>query len=198
MRICPLNNTNKQISYKGSLEKNTASFLKDMGGRWLDKASEMKTIPLINTCLFSSERINNVYLNLSTMMERFGHGCKLTFAKSEKTSKYRFYIENDYSNYKIVCKDIEFSPNINKLTDIDKLENLENTVVKLNPYQENSNFIIQRKAEAKSAVFDKEFEPDSDCIFIEDMLVRKEQKEATMDDLEEFLKSAKEEGLIDG
>ena len=199
MRIYPVNNTNKQPVFSGSLDRNTASLLKDMSGRWLDKASDMKTVPLINTCLSASEQINNVYLNLSKIMERFGHACKLTFEKSAKTAKYRFYIENEYSNYKLICKDIEFSSGKNKLDDITKLENLEKAVAKINPYKENSNFIIQRKSEAKGMIFDKEFEPDADYVFIEDQLAGKEQKpQATMENVEEFLRAAREEGLIDG
>ena len=199
MRIYPVNSTNQQTSFCGSLDRNTANLLKDMSGRWVDKASDMKTLPMVNTCLSASEQINNVYLNLSTMMERFGHACKLSFAKSQKSSKYRFFIENEYSNYKLMCKDIEFSSGKNKLDDITKLESLENAVAKINPYKENSNFILQRKSEAKGTIFDKEFEPDADYVYIEDMLVGKEPKpQATMEDVEEFLKAAKEEGLIDG
>lgn len=199
MRIYPINNTNKQLSHRGSLDRQTASLLKDMSGCWVDKASKMKTLPLISTCLSASEHINNIYLNLSTIMERFGHACKLSFAKSEKTSKYRFFIENKYSNYKLICKDVEFSAGKNKLDDITKLDNLENATAKLDPYKENSNFIIQRKSEANEMIFDKEFEPDADYVFIEDKLVGKEQKpQATIEDVEEFLKAAKEEGLIDG
>ena len=198
MKVYPVSNVN-QISTKGSLDKKTSDLFRNMSGAWLDKAGEMKTMPLINTCLFASERTNNILSNLSTMMERFGHACKLTFAKSAKASKYRFYIENKYSNYKLILKDTELSQGINKLDDISKLENLENSLIEVNPYKENSNFILQRKSEAKGAQFDKEFEPDADYIFIEDKLVGKEpMKQATMDDIEEFIEAAKKEGLTDG
>lgn len=198
MKVYPVSSAN-HITTKGSLDRKTADMLRDMSGVWLSKASEMKTPPLINTCLFASERINNVFINLSTMMERFGHACKLTFAKSEKSSKYRFYIENEYSNYKSIFKDIEFSQGKNKLDDITRLENLENALAKIDPYQENSKFLIQRKSNAKDISFDKNFEPDTDYLFIEDKLVGKEEKpQATMEDIKEFLEAAKEEGLIDG
>ena len=199
MRVYPVNNTTKQLSYKGKVDGNFADMMKNMSGAWLDKASDMKTLPLINTCVFASERINNVFINLSTIMERFGHACKLTFAKSEKSPKYRFFIENEYSNYKLMCKDTEFSPDLNKLDDISKLENLENTIAKINPYKENSNFLLQKKSNAKGVIHDKEFEPDADYVFIEDKLVGKESRpQATTEDIIEFLNAAKKEGLIDG
>ena len=46
-------------------------------------------------------------------------------------------------------------------------------------------------------IFDKEFEPYADYVFLEDKLVGKEPlPEATMKDLEEFLNAAKEDGVI--
>jgi len=199
MKVYPVNNTNQNPTYKGSLDKRFTDVLRGMSAGWMNKATDMKTVPMINTCLFASERINNIFINLSTIMERFGHACKLTFEKSKKNSKYRFYIENEYSNYKLILKDLEFSQGKRKLEDISKLENLENSLSKVNPYKENSNFALQRKSEVKQAIFDKEFEPDNDYIFIEDKLVGKESKrEATMEDIQEYLKAAKEEGLIDG
>ena len=200
MRVLSISNSNNNITYRGRVSKNTAELTQKMSDGWIRTATGGKyaTLPFINTCMFASERINNVFLNLSTMMERFCHGCELTFVKSEKSGKYRFFIENKYSNYKTVCKDIDFSPKLNKLSDIDELENLENKVAKLNPYQENSNFIIQRKADAKFVIHDNEFEPDADYAFVEDKLIRKDIREATMEDIQEFLEAAKEEGLIDG
>lgn len=200
MRVQPITDSTNDISYKGSLSKKTAEFTKSMSDRWIKAATDgkYKTLPIINTCIYASSRINNVFLNLSTMMERFCHGCELTFAKSEKSGSYRFFIEHKHSNYKSVCGDFEFSPNVNKLTDVSILENVENKLAKLNPYKENSNFIIQRKADSTNMLFDKEFEPDADYLFWEDKLIRREASEATMEDINEFLDAAKEEGLIDG
>ena len=195
MRISPVGQNN--VSHKGSLDIKTTELLKDMSGKWLESAANRKTLPIINTCLFASEQINNIHINLCTMMERFGHGCKLMFAESEKSGKIRFYIENKFSNYKLIFKDIIFSKEKNKLDDITKLENLENSLAKVDPYKENSNFILQRKSSAKDIRFDSEFEPDKDYIFIENNLVGKDHRiQATMKDIEEFLSAAKEEGLI--
>ena len=196
MRIYPVCSVNNCVSTKGRLDRNTEALFKSTSDAWLNKSTKMKTLPLINTCLFASERVNNVFINLSTIMERFGHACRLTFAKSEKTSKYRFYIENEYSNYKLMCNDEIFSDKINKLEDVTKLEKIESSLAKVNPYKENSNFILQRKANAKDVLYDKEFEPDSDYVFLEDKLVGKEPlPQATMDDIQAFLDAAKEEGL---
>ena len=198
MRIYPVNSAN-QVSSKGSLDKKTTDMIRGMSGGWLDKAGNMKTLPMTNTCLFASERINNVFINLSLMMERFGHACKLTFIKSEKSPTCRFFIENEHSNYKLIVKDVEFSHSKNTFDDITRLENLENSLAKVNPYKENSNFLLQRKSASKDIIFDKDFEPDADYIFLEDKLVGKEQKpQATMEDIREYLEAAKEEGLIDG
>ena len=198
MKVHPVNNAN-YVSSKGSLDRKTADMLSSMNTGWLKKADDMKTLPLINTCLYAAERVNNVFINLSSMMERFGRACKLTFAKSEKSPKYRFYIENEYSNYKLIFKDIEFTKGKNKLDDISQLENLENCLVKIDPYKENSNFILQRKSKAAGVMFDKEFEPEADYVFIEDKLVGKDPlPEATMADIQEYLEAAKEEGLYNG
>ena len=199
MHISPVNNY-FEPSYKGSVSTDVAKLTKTMSDGWIRTANsgKYKTSPMINTCLYASEKINNVFINLSTMMERFCRGCELTFKKSDKSGKYRFFVQHNYSNYKTICSDIEFSPELNKLTDIDKLENLERMVAKLNPYQENSNFIIQRKADSKFSVHDGEFEPDADYIFVEDKLIRNCDREATMEDIEEFLSAAKEEGLLNG
>ena len=79
-----------------------------------------------------------------------------------------------------------------------EFEKLEQKVAKINPYEENSHFILQRKPESKDNLFDKEFVPDEDYIFLEDKLIRKDVKQATDDDIKEFIEAAKKEGLIDG
>lgn len=200
MRVLPIRNSADKIQYKGKISQSVAELTGSMSDGWLHEANSGKytTTPLINTCLFASERINNTYMNLYTIMERFAHACELTFEKSKQTGIYRFFIENKHSNYKIMCDDIEFSPNVNKLSDIDKLEHLEQKVAKINPYEENSHFILQRKPESKGPLFDKEFVPDEDYIFLEDKLIHIEKKQATMDDINEFLEAARKEGLIDG
>ena len=200
MRILPITDTYAQTSYNGRVGKNTAELTKRLSDAWLDASAngKYKTLPLINTCLCAVERINNVFLNLSTIMERFCNGCELNYAKSGKNGKYRFFIEHKNSNYKAICGDAEFSAELNKYTDVKELENLEDKVSKLNPYKENSYFIIQRKPDSKTPICDSEFIPDKDYLFLEDKLIKKDYKEATMDDIEEFLKAAKEEGLIDG
>ena len=195
MRISPVGQNN--ISHKGCLDKKTTELFKDMSGKWLESAAKRKTLPIINTCLFASEQINNIHINLCTMMERFGHGCKLMFAESEKSGNIRFYIENKFSNYKLIFNDINLSKEKNKFDDITKLENLENSLAKVDPYKENSNFVLQRKSSAKDFRFDSEFEPDNDYVFIEDKLVGKEpRKQVTMENIEEYLNAAKEEGLV--
>ena len=200
MRILPITELNNRISYKGRVSKSTEELTESMGEKWIRTAKndKYKTLPFINACFYASERINDIFLNLSTMMERFGHACELTFEKSAKSGKYRFFIENKYSNYKTICADLEFSQGLNKYTDINELETLESKVAKINPYKENSDFIIQRKSEAKDVIYDKEFEPDADYTFIEDKLIRKEINDTTFEDIEEFLEAAKEEGLING
>lgn len=199
MRILPITNYS-DMSSRGKVSEKTVELTKKMSDGWLQASvnGKYKTLPFINTCLSTSERINNVFLNLSTIMERFCHGCELTFEKSSKNGKYRFFIEHKYSDYKTVCADVDFSPELNKYTDVDKLESFENKVAKLNPYKENSNFIIQRKPEAKTAIHDSEFIPDDDYIFLEDKLIKRNYDDATMEDIEEFLDAAKKEGLING
>ena len=199
MQVLPVANYRNNLSVKGRVGSKVSDLTKNMSEGWLNTATngKYKTLPIINVCCYASQRINNAYLNLMTVMERFGQACELTFAKSEKTGIHRFFIENKYSNYKLMCGDIEFSPKINKLTDIDKLESLEKKMEKLNPYQENSNFLIQRKTDAQGMLFDKEFAPSEDYVFLEDRLIGKEPlPEATMNDLEEFLEAAKEDGVI--
>lgn len=201
MKILPITNTtNNNISNKGCVSPKLAELTKNMSDGWLRTAQSGKytKLPIINACLYSSERINDIFINLSTMMERFAHGCELTFEKSLKTGKHRFFIEHKYSNYKTLCGDIEFSKDINKITDVYELESLEGKVAKIDPYKENTNFIIQRKTDAKSVDLDREFEPDADYTFIEDKLIRKEVNDASMEDIHEYLEAAKEEGLIDG
>ena len=201
MRVMPITNSKDNVAAKGTLSVKTAELTKKMSEGWLNTATsgKYKTLPIINTCCYASQRVNNIYLNLSTIMERFCRSCELTFSKSEKTGTHRFFIENKYSNYKLICGDVEFSPKKNKLADIDKLEELEKKMEKINPFSENSNFIIQRKADAKSVLYDKDFEPDKDYVFLEDKLVGKEPlSEATVKDIEEFFDAAKKEGLIDG
>ena len=199
MKILPVTNiSNNNISNKGRVSPKLAGLTKNMSDGWLRTAQKYTKLPIVNTCLYSSERVNDIFINLSTMMERFAHGCELTFEKSLKTGKYRFFIEHKYSNYKSLCGDIEFSKDINKLTDVYEFEALEGKVAKIDPYKENTNFIIQRKSDAKSVDFDREFEPDADYAFIEDKLIRKEINDASMEDINEYLEAAKEEGLIDG
>lgn len=198
MKILPITNS-PNTSYKGRVSKNVAELTKSMSDRWTKAATSGRytTLPIINTCIFAAERINNVFLNLSTIMERFGHGCELDFKKAVNSNKYRFFIENKYSSYKTMCDDVEFSPEINKLTDIDVLEKVENYLAKLNPYRENSHFIIQRKKEATEALLNKEFIPDEDYIFLEDKLVGKEPlKQATIEDIDAFIAAAKKEGVL--
>ena len=199
MRIQPIAN-NYDVSQKGQVSKNTAEFVKRISDSWLDASAngKYKTLPIINTCLSASERVNNVFLNLSTIMERFCSGCELSFVKSEKSGKYRFFIEHKSSNYKAVCGDAEFSPKMNKLSDVNELERIENKVAKLNPYEENTHFIVQRKPDSKTAMQNSEFIPDADYIFLEDKLIKRDYEPATMDDIEEFVNAAKEEGLING
>ena len=86
-----------------------------------------------------------------------------------------------------MCGDIEFSPKKNKLGDIDKLEKLEKDMEKLDPYKENSHFIIQRKTDAKSILYDSDFVPSYNYVFLEDKLVGKDSKsKASMEDIKEF------------
>ena len=200
MRVLSVTNTNNKISFRGRVSRNVLELTKNMSESWLDTAAnrKYKALPIINTFLDASERVNNVLLNLSTIMERFCQGCELNFAKSAKNGKYRFFIEHKDSSYKTICGDVEFSPKLNKYTDVNELENLEVKVSKLNPYKENSHFIIQRKPDSKSPMLDSEFIPDEDYMFLEDKLIKKEYNEAAMEDVEEFLEAAKEEGLIDG
>ena len=201
MHILPITDSTYNISARGTLSIKTAELTKQMSEGWFNAANsgKYKTSPIINTCYYAAEKVNNIFLNLSTIMERFGHACELSFAKSEKTGVHRFFIENKYSNYKLMCGDIEFSPKKNKLEDIDKLEDLEKKMEKINPFSENSNFIIQRKADAKSILHDKDFEPDKDYVFLKDRLVGKEPlPQATTKDIEEYINAAKEEGIIDG
>ena len=200
MRVIPITNSANNVQYRGKVSQKVAELTGTMSEGWIRTANSGKysTLPIINTCLFASERINNIFINLSTIMERYGHACELSFEKSKESGLFRFFIENKHSNYKIMCDDIEFSPNVNKLSDIDKLEHLEQKVAKINPYEENSHFILQRKPESKGPLFDKEFVPDEDYIFLEDKLIQKEKKQATMDDINEFLEAARKEGLTDG
>ena len=200
MRVLPITNYSNNVQHRGKLSQSVAELTGSMSDGWIHEANSGKytTTPLINTCLFASERINDIYMNLYTIMERFGHACELTYEKSKTTGIYRFFIQNKHSNYKVICDDVEFSANINKLSDIDKLEKLEQKVAKINPYEENSHFILQRKPESKDNLFDKEFVPDEDYIFLEDKLIRKDVKQATDDDIKEFIEAAKKEGLIDG
>lgn len=200
MRVSSVTNTTGKISYRGRVSKNVLELTKNMSKGWMDTAAngKYKTVPIINTCLGASERINNVLVNLSTIMDRFCQGCELNYAKSAKNDNYRFFIEHKNSNYKVICGDVELSPELNKYTDVNELENLEVKVSKLNPYKENSHFIIQRKPDSKSPMLDSEFIPDRDYLFLEDKLIKKEYNEATMEDISEFLSAAKEEGLLNG
>lgn len=198
MKILPVTTVNN-ISNRGRLSNKTSELTKIMSNGWLEtvNSGKYKTLPMINSCIFASERINNIHMNLLTIMERFGQACELTFAKSEKSGIYRFFINNKYSNYKLMCGDIKFSDKMNKLSDIDKLEEFEKNMEKIDPYKENSNFIIQRKSSAKSPLYDNYFEPSFDYIFLEDKLVGKEPlPEATLKDIKEFIEAAKEDGVI--
>lgn len=200
MQVLPITtNLPNNISSKGYVGSKVENLTKGMSERCLNsaKSGRYKELPIINTFLFASERINNVFLNLSTIMERFCNACELTFEKSEKSGKHRFFIENKYSNYKVMCGDIEFSPEMNKLRDIDELENLESRLLKINPYKENSNFIIQRFSETKNESYDDFFAPDRDYIFIEEKLAGKEPLPvATMEDIEKFIEAAKKDGIV--
>jgi len=197
MKILPVQNSSVNIntvSSKGRVGLDTSLLCKKVGDKWLDTAAsgKYKTMEIISACLSFAERVNNVFLNLSSIMERFGHDCELSFRQSEKTGKYRFFIENKYSNYKVMCGDAELSNKINKLHDIEELESIEENIVKLNPYKENSHFIIQKRSEAQYS----NFVPDNDYIFVEDKLVGKDKKEATMEDAKRFEEAAKEEGIL--
>ena len=198
MRVSSVTSANNKISYRGHVSKNVMELTKNISEGWLNTAASGKyrAVPIINTCLSASERVNNVLLNLSTIMERFCQGCELNFAKSAKNDKYRFFIEHKNSSYKTLCGDVEFSPKLNKYSDVNELENLVVKASKLNPYKENSHFIIQRKPDSKSPIHDFEFIPDADYLCLEDKLIQEEHNEATMKDLEEFLNAAKEDGVI--
>ena len=200
MRVLSVTNTNNKVTYRGRVSRNVMELTKNISEGWLNTAASGKyrTVPIINACLGASERVNNVLLNLSTIMERFCQGCELNYAKSAKNDKYRFFIEHKNSSYKTLCGDVEFSPKLNKYNDVNELENLVVKVSKLNPYKENSHFIIQRKPDSKSPIHDCEFIPDEDYLFLEDKLIKEEYNEATMEDIQEFLNAAKKEGLIDG
>lgn len=200
MRVLPITNSAYNVQYRGKVSQNVAELTGAMSEGWIRTANSGKysTAPIINTCLFASERINNIFINLSTIMERFGHACELTFEKSKNTGIYRFFIQNKHSNYKVICDNIEFTPDVNKLSDVDKLEQLEQKVAKINPYEENSHFILQRKPESKNILFDSEFVPDEDYIFLEDKLIRTDIKQANWEDIDTFLEAARKEGLIDG
>ena len=197
MKILPVQNPSvnvKTVSSKGRVGFDTTLLYKKVGDKWLDTAASgrYKTMEIISTCLSFAERVNNVYLNLSSIMERFGHDCELSYRQSKKTGMYRFFIENKYSNYKVMCGDAELSNKINKVHDIEELESIEESMVKLDPYKENSHFILQRKPEAQQS----NFVPDNDYTFLEDKLVGKDKKEATLEDVNRFLEAAKEDGII--
>ena len=197
MKILPVQNSSVNIntvSSKGRVGLDTSLLCKKVGDKWLDTAAsgKYKTMDIISACLSFAERVNNVSLNLSTIMERFGHDCELSYRQSKKTGKYRFFIENKYSNYKVMCGDADLSNKINKINDIEELETIEKNLIKLDPYKENSHFILQRKPEAQHS----NFVPDNDYVFIEDKLVGKDKKEATLEDVRRFVEAAKEEGII--
>ena len=197
MKIMSVQNPSVNITtvpLKGRVGLDTSLLCKKVGDKWLDTAAsgKYKNMDIISACLSFAERANNVFLNLSSIMERFGHDCELSFRQSEKTGKYRFFIENKYSNYKVMCGDAELSNKINKLHDIEELESIEENIVKLNPYKENSHFIIQKRSEAQYS----NFVPDNDYIFIEDKLVGKDKKEAAMEDVKRYVEAAKKEGII--
>ena len=197
MKILPVQNPSvnvNTVSLKGRVGLDTALLCKKVGDKWLDTAASgtYKTMDIISACLSFAERVNNVSLNLSSIMERFGHDCELSFRQSKKTGKYRFFIENKYSNYKVMCGDAELSNKINKVHDIEELESIEENMVKLDPYKENSHFILQKRPEAQYS----NFVPDNDYIFIEDKLVGKDKKEAAMEDVKRYVEAAKKEGII--
>lgn len=88
------------------------------------------------------QRLQTVKHNLAKMMLEFAFMCELTFEKVEE--KYRFFMKNRYSNYKLECGKIEFSKELNQAEDVDKFEGLVERLSKFIPSKVNENFYSHR------------------------------------------------------
>ena len=165
MKINPISSTCNTISYKGKVSRETTGFIQDIANNCFNNRSEQVSM------YDSMSRVANVVDNLNTLMSRFAHSCRLSHIKSSKSDKYRFYLEHKTSNYKKPIKDIVFSNDKNSVEDIKKLEGLEDALYEVNPYIENSNFIIQRTE--SGLISDPDFIPDKNIIFIEDELIKR-------------------------
>ena len=198
MQISPITNPTNNVTSRGCVSKKLKTFNNDIGIRWLNTADsgKYKSPELYKACVSAAKRIYNVSSNMQTIMERFCHACVLTFEKSKKSGIYRFFIEHPLSNYKVICGDVNLSRGINKLEDIEKLEELEEKIANISPYKENSNFIIQRKPNTKGKLNDMDFVPDRDFVFLEDELEGKNPEQATLEDIKIIVEAAKEEGLL--
>ncbi len=186
MKILPVD-SNNNISSKGRISRKLGYMLTDMSNAWMMSVVEKKVKePLVAEAYRNaSSRVNCVLKNLNTIMQRFVHSGELTYEESEKTGKYRFFINSKYSDYKSLCGDMELSPKLDTLEDISKLEKFEESLLKIDPYKENSHFIIQRRAHGN--MYDSEFIPDADYMFVEDKLVGKTKTQPTSEDVKHIL-----------
>ena len=68
MKVCPVSNTtNSNMSFKGSVSKDTANLLLDVGDKWV-KIIDEKGITnqiIVNTIFDNAHRIMNVLTNLN-------------------------------------------------------------------------------------------------------------------------------------
>ena len=142
MKLSPINNCNS-VSTKGYVNnkipalanKIIYNFGMDEKGVLLNGTLSLENCEKIL-------RLQTVKENLFIMMQKFAFMCELTFEKVEE--KYRFSMENPYSDYKVKCGDIEFSKELNQTEDVDKFEGLVERLSRLIPSKVNNNFYLHR------------------------------------------------------
>ena len=162
MKILPI--TNNDGTFKGHLNQQTGNLILEASSHFSNNI--VKTSKGIENFSLAM-RMSFIYSNLCTIMERFAHSAKLSFIKLKNSNTHRFFIEHQGSHYKYVVSDVSLSEMHNQANDVDKLETLVNDLAKVNPFEVNNKFLLQRKP---GTIF-YDFEPDKSYVDIEDRLV---------------------------
>ena len=153
----------KSPVYKGKLSDKTERLFENF-----INASEKCQLKSNNSkASYNDGTFKQIYNNLKIIMERFGNSCKLDFEQLGQTQTHRFFIGSDYSYYKLVVGDADL-PGMGIPKDEEQLGNIVHKLAKINPYEVNTKFIIQKIQNCD----DTKFKPDKDYMFLEEKLLK--------------------------
>ena len=167
MKVIPI--TNNDRTFKGHLNQQTGNLILGASSHFSNNI--VKTSKGLENFSLAM-RMSFIYSNLLPIMERFAHSAELSFVKLKNSSIHRFFIEDRGSNYKYIASDISLSEKCNQTNDVDALETLVSDLAKVNPFEVNSKFKLQRKPNT----FDYSFEPDKSYVDIENRLIIPDKK----------------------